>query len=58
MGNISITSLSSFGIFPVIGTFGQGYFQRGNRGINPFATHIPVSIIYIVIVFVRQPFTV
>jgi hypothetical protein len=41
MGNISITSLSSFGIFPVIGTFGQGYFQKGNRGVNPFATFIP-----------------
>ena len=37
----TITSLSSFGIFPIIGTFGQGYFQKGNRGVNPFATHIP-----------------
>lgn len=41
MANYSITSLSSFGIFPVIGTFGQGYFQQGNRGVNPFATYIP-----------------
>ena len=41
MANHSITSLSSFGIFPIIGTFGQGYFQKGNRGVNPFATHIP-----------------
>lgn len=41
MAKISITSLSSFGIFPVVGTFGQGYFQQGNRGVNPFATHIP-----------------
>jgi hypothetical protein len=41
MANYSITSLSSFGIFPVIGTFGQGYFQKGNRGVNPFATHVP-----------------
>mmetsp|Transcript_7826 Transcript_7826/g.9093 ORF Transcript_7826/g.9093 Transcript_7826/m.9093 type:complete len:83 (-) Transcript_7826:249-497(-) len=41
MANHSITSLSSFGIFPVLGTFGKGYFQKGNRGINPFANHIP-----------------
>jgi len=41
MANYSITSLSSFGIFPVIGTFGQGYFQRGNRGVNPFAKYVP-----------------
>ena len=44
MANNSITSLSSFGIFPVIGTFGEGYFQRGNRGVNPFATYIPNSL--------------
>jgi hypothetical protein len=37
MANYSITSLSSFGIFPILGTFGQGYYQRGNRGVNPFA---------------------
>lgn len=37
----SFTSLSSFGIFPVIGTRGEGYFQRGNRGVNPFAKYIP-----------------
>jgi hypothetical protein len=41
MANYSFTSLSSFGIFPVVGTFGDGYFQKGNRGVNPFATHIP-----------------
>lgn len=41
MANHSVTSLSSFGIFPIIGSFGQGYFQKGNRGVNPFATHIP-----------------
>ena len=41
MANHSITSLSSFGIFPVIGTFGQGYFQKGNRGVNPFAAYVP-----------------
>ena len=41
MANYSITSLSSFGIFPIIGVFGQGYFQKGNYGVNPFATHVP-----------------
>ena len=41
MANQSFTSLSSFGIFPIIGTFGHGYFQKGNGGVNPFATHIP-----------------
>jgi hypothetical protein len=41
MANYSFTSLSSFGIFPVVGTFGEGFFQKGNRGVNPFATHIP-----------------
>ncbi|KAL3938196.1 MAG: hypothetical protein SGBAC_006837 [Bacillariaceae sp.] len=39
--NQSFTTLSSFGIFPTIGTFGQGYFQRGNRGVNPFANYLP-----------------
>ncbi|CAJ1952240.1 unnamed protein product [Cylindrotheca closterium] len=39
--NQSFTTLSSFGIFPVIGTYGQGYFQRGNRGVNPFANYLP-----------------
>lgn len=41
MANTSITSLSSFGIFPVLGTFGHGIFQRGNRGVNPWANHVP-----------------
>jgi hypothetical protein len=41
MANQSFTTLSSFGIFPVIGTFGHGYFQRGNRGVNPFANFLP-----------------
>jgi tetratricopeptide (TPR) repeat protein len=41
MANYAITSLSSFGIFPIVGTFGQGFFQKGNRGVNPFATYIP-----------------
>jgi hypothetical protein len=41
MANYSFTSLSSFGIFPVVGTFGEGYFQKGNDGVNPFATYIP-----------------
>ena len=42
MANQSFTSLSSFGIFPVLGTFGDGYFQKGNKGINPFAGHTTV----------------
>lgn len=41
MAKQSFTTLSSFGIFPVVGTFGEGYFQKGNRGVNPFATYIP-----------------
>jgi hypothetical protein len=40
MANQSFTSLSSFGIFPMIGTFGDGYFHKGNH-VNPFATHVP-----------------
>ena len=41
MANQTFCSLSSFGIFPVIGTFGEGYFQQGNRGVNPFAQYLP-----------------
>lgn len=41
MANQTITSLSSFGIFPAMGTFGNGYFQKGNRGINPFNDRVP-----------------
>ena len=41
MAKQSFTSLSSFGIFPIIGTFGDGYFQRGNRGVNPFGKYLP-----------------
>lgn len=41
MAKQAFTSLSSFGIFPVVGSFGDGYFQRGNRGVNPFATKMP-----------------
>jgi hypothetical protein len=37
----AFTTLSSFGIFPVIGTLGQGYFQKGNTGINPWSSHVP-----------------
>jgi hypothetical protein len=37
----TFTSLSSFGIFPVVGTYGHGYFQKGNSGVNPWATHVP-----------------
>lgn len=41
MANHSISALSSFGIFPVIGTFGEGYFQRPPKSITPFARDIP-----------------
>ena len=41
MAKQSFTSLSSFGIFPIIGTFGHGYFQQGNYGVNPFSKFIP-----------------
>ncbi|KAL3779372.1 hypothetical protein HJC23_005232 [Cyclotella cryptica] len=41
MANQSFTTLSSFGIFPVIGGFGMGYFQKGNWGVNPFARYLP-----------------
>jgi hypothetical protein len=41
MAKQSFVSLSSFGIFPIIGTFGEGYFQIGKRGINPFARFLP-----------------
>jgi hypothetical protein len=34
-------SYSSFGVFPAVGTFGDGYFQRGNGGVNPWANYIP-----------------
>ncbi len=37
----AFVSYSSFGIFPVIGTFGDGYIQIGNRGVNPWAKHVP-----------------
>lgn len=40
MAKQAFVSLSSFGIFPVLGTFGQGYFQQGNPGVNPWANHI------------------
>ena len=40
MAKQSFTTLSSFGIMPILGTFGQGYFQKGNRGVNPFNVHI------------------
>ena len=36
----AFTSLSMFGIFPVMTTYGQGYFQKGTRGFNPFAKHL------------------
>ena len=41
MADQSFTTLSSFGIFPVIGTFGKGYFQRGHKGLNEFTNFLP-----------------
>ena len=45
MANQTFTTISSFGIFPVIGTFGEGYFQAswwsGGRAVSPWASHIP-----------------
>jgi hypothetical protein len=41
MARQSSTSLSSFGIFPIMGTFGDGYFQKGNGGVNPFNSYVP-----------------
>lgn len=34
-------SYSSFGIFPAVATFGEGYFQKGNYGVNPWANVVP-----------------
>ena len=41
MADQSFTTLSSFGIFPVMGSFGKGYFQRGHKGLNMFANYLP-----------------
>ncbi len=41
MANQSFTSLTSFGIYPVIGGFGKGYFQKGTDGVNHFNIHLP-----------------
>jgi hypothetical protein len=41
MANQSFTTLSSFGIWPVIGGFGKGYFQQGNGGVNNFTHTLP-----------------
>jgi hypothetical protein len=38
MADQSFTTMSSFGIFPVIGGFGKGYFQQK---LNMFAYHLP-----------------
>jgi len=40
MAKQTFSSLSTFGIFPVIGTFGEGYYQRGCATVNPFASHL------------------
>jgi hypothetical protein len=39
MGAKTITSTSSFGIYPSIGTFGEGYFQQ-SRELNIFAANV------------------
>jgi len=41
MANQTFVSLTTFAIFPVIGTFGQGYAQRGNSFVNSFVEHLP-----------------
>lgn len=40
MASQTITSMSTFGIFPAIATFGQGYYQKSGRQ-NRFASSIP-----------------
>ncbi len=34
-------SESTFGIFPAVGTFGEGFFQRGNRDVNKWSIYVP-----------------
>jgi len=41
MANQTFVSLTTFGIFSAISTFGQGYAQRGNTYVNPFVEHVP-----------------
>jgi hypothetical protein len=41
MADQSFTSLSSFDFIPMIGGFGDGHFQQGNRGVNPFNKYLP-----------------
>lgn len=41
MAKQSFTTVSSFGIFPVIGSFGKSYFQQGNRNVNWFVNTLP-----------------
>ncbi|CAJ1967144.1 unnamed protein product [Cylindrotheca closterium] len=43
MAKQAFISLSSLTWFPMIGTFGHGYFQKGNPGVNPFAEHLPAK---------------
>jgi hypothetical protein len=44
MAKQAFVSYSSFGIFPVIATFGDGYFQMGNHVVNPWAKFIPAKL--------------
>jgi hypothetical protein len=41
MAKQAFTSLSSFGIFPVVATYGMGYFQQGNEGVNAYTGGLP-----------------
>mmetsp|Transcript_3105 Transcript_3105/g.4487 ORF Transcript_3105/g.4487 Transcript_3105/m.4487 type:complete len:450 (-) Transcript_3105:260-1609(-) len=44
MGAQTMTSTSTFGIFPAIGTFGEGFFQP-NAKLNKFAANISESVL-------------
>lgn len=44
MAKQAFISLSSLTLFPLMGTFGKGYFQKGNIGVNPFSEHLPAKL--------------
>ena len=44
MAKQAFISLSSLTMFPVMGCFGKGYFQKGNSGVNPFSIHLPAKL--------------
>jgi len=39
----SFVSYSTFGIFPVLASFGDGYFQKGHPNVNYWANHLVSS---------------